>query len=290
MPGTPADGTSRQSWERRRSERRSCRGRVEQLWLRLWRHRSARGPQGEQREKASRVVGPRMERQGKDSASFRASRAVGVQRAKTREPLQEAAPGGRPGRLGDAVEAAAQVDPGRLRASRESSSSDASTRDRPGGGRQGLAVAHPGCSCHQEGKVTGPEQAPAREGCGAASDAVRQVLARRRNTVGTTPAGRCNERTDRSVQCCHCRGFHSLTRQVAGSGGLLRAASDAPAAAGCTKGADRAAPDVADAMCEDPYGYPLVPRGDADDCTRTALQRTAKGLYTQKPVNPAETT
>ena len=58
MPGTPAGGTSRQSWERRRSERRSCRGRVEQLWLRLWRHRSARGPQGEQREKASRVVGP----------------------------------------------------------------------------------------------------------------------------------------------------------------------------------------------------------------------------------------
>ncbi|BCW06884.1 hypothetical protein NtRootA1_30220 [Arthrobacter sp. NtRootA1] len=156
-------------------------------------------------------------------------------------------------------------------------------------GKDSLSLIR-GCSCHQEGKVTGPEQAPAREGCGAASDAVRQVLARRRNTVGTTPAGRCNERTDRSVQCCHCRGFHSLTRQVAGSGGLLRAASDAPAAAGCTKGADRAAPDVADAMCEDPYGYPLVPRGDADDCTRTALQRTAKGLYTQKPVNPAETT
>lgn len=34
-----AGDTSRQSW----SERRSCRSRVEQLWLRLWRHRPGRG-------------------------------------------------------------------------------------------------------------------------------------------------------------------------------------------------------------------------------------------------------
>lgn len=95
----------RRSW----SERKSCRNMVEQLWLRLWRHRPARGPQGEQREKANWVVGPRMERKGKNSASFRVSRAVGVQKVRTREPLQEAAPGGRPGRLGDAVEAGAPV-------------------------------------------------------------------------------------------------------------------------------------------------------------------------------------
>ena len=95
----------RQSW----SERRSYRSRVEQLWLRLWRHRPARGPQGERREKANRVVGPRMERKCKNSASWRGSRAVGVQRVRTREPLQEAAPDGRPGRLGDAVEAGAPV-------------------------------------------------------------------------------------------------------------------------------------------------------------------------------------
>jgi hypothetical protein len=53
----------------------------------------------------------RMEREGKNSASFRVSRAVGVQKVRAREPLQEAAPGGRPGRLGDAVEAGAPVGP-----------------------------------------------------------------------------------------------------------------------------------------------------------------------------------
>ena len=36
-----------------------------------------------------------------------------------------------------------------------------------------------GFSCHQGWQTIGPEQAPARKRCGPASDAVRQVLARR---------------------------------------------------------------------------------------------------------------
>lgn len=144
-----------------------------------WRHRPARGPQGEQREKANWVVGPRMERKGKNSASIRASRTVAVQKVRTREPLQEATPGGRPGRLGDAAEPEAPVDPGKLHASRASSSSDASTRDRPGGGRRGLAGARPFVQLPPGGAAFRPVQAPAKERCGPASDAVRQVLARR---------------------------------------------------------------------------------------------------------------
>ena len=153
--------------------------RVEQLWLRLWRHRPARGPQGERREKANRVVGPRMERKGKSSASFRVSRAVGVQKVRTREPLQEAAPGGRPGRLGDAVEAGAAV------GSREASCFPEKLLFlmRPRGAGRAVAVEDSlslilGSSCHQEGQAAGPERTPARKRWGPASDAVRQVLAR----------------------------------------------------------------------------------------------------------------
>lgn len=175
VPGTPACDTSRQSW----SERRSYRSRVEQLWLRLWRHRPARGPQGERREKANRVVGPRMERKGKNSASWRGSRAVGVQKVRTREPLQEAAPGGRPGRLGDAGKRGLPLDPGRPHASRESSSSDASTRDRPGGGRRGLAVAHPRVQLP-------PGGAGGRPGTGPGKEAVWARLGRGATDAGVT--------------------------------------------------------------------------------------------------------
>ena len=46
---------------------------------------------------------------------------------------------------------------------------------------------------------------------------------------------------------------------------------------------DRAAPDVADATCEDPYGCPLVPRGSAEDASVRRCSGRQKGCSPKSP-------
>lgn len=69
---------------------------------------------------------------------------------------------------------------------REISSSDASTRGRTGGARGRLAQALVGGRWRTKRRATGPESAPMRKRRAPASDAVRHVLARRRDSAGTS--------------------------------------------------------------------------------------------------------